>query len=377
MTTAIDKEQLRSSPHPDPLPKGQGIHHGVSLAVIGCGGNIGSHLLGHLGRMASLDSITLVDRDVYEAKNLSSQDITPRDVGRPKALVQATRLRRINPRLRVHAIVDSVENVPLGWLRADVVLTGLDSRGARQWVNECVWRLGIPWIDAGVEPGGLLARVTVYQPGPDAPCLECLWDNHSYALVSQAYPCTGDRSDPPPTNAPSSLGALAAALQAIECRKLVEGPRAQAAIGQEIVVDAAHHRQFLTTLRRSPACRFDHDVWCVERTLRPALSLRRAARLAHTGNGARPLLRVQGRLFALGSSCACGAPPLRLVSASNIRCDRCGQVLPAAGADLRADLDVAALPAPVQLRSLRDIGIRRGDLFSLSTADANHHFEVA
>ncbi|MDX6614340.1 MAG: molybdopterin-synthase adenylyltransferase, partial [Blastocatellia bacterium] len=102
-----------------------------SVVVIGAGGNIGSHLVPHLGRMPNVARVTLIDRDVYEPPNLLTQDITPRDVGRRKALVQARRLARINPDLRVRAIAEAVERVPLGLLRADVILACLDSRRAR------------------------------------------------------------------------------------------------------------------------------------------------------------------------------------------------------------------------------------------------------
>ena len=131
--------------------------HERGVIVVGAGGNIGSHLVTHLARMPQLDSVTLIDRDVYEASNLQTQDITPQDVGKRKTAVQARRLKRINPAIRVTAIHDSVERVPLGKLRSNVILACLDSRVARQHVNQFAWRLGVPLIDAGVEAGGMLA----------------------------------------------------------------------------------------------------------------------------------------------------------------------------------------------------------------------------
>ena len=54
-----------------------------SVTLIGAGGNIGSHLVPHLGRMPGVERITLVDRDIYEERNLFSQDILPGDIARP------------------------------------------------------------------------------------------------------------------------------------------------------------------------------------------------------------------------------------------------------------------------------------------------------
>ena len=207
----------------------------VIVVIVGAGGNIGSHLVPHLARMRQVDRVTLIDRDVYEARNVYAQDITPRDVGKPKAVVQARRLRRIRPSLHVEAISDAVERIPMGTLRSDVILSCLDSRISRQQVSQFAWRLGIPLIDAGVEAGGLLARVNVYVPGRDTPCLECAWDDRDYDALEQTYPCLG-HAEVAATNAPSSLGSLAASLQAIECLKLLDGRADQAVVGKQVLL---------------------------------------------------------------------------------------------------------------------------------------------
>ncbi len=235
-----------------------------TVVVVGAGGNIGSHSVPHLARMPGVRSVTLIDRDTYEDKNLASQDISPSDVGKPKAIVQARRLRGINPALTVTAIGDAVGNVPLGLLRGDVVLACLDSQAARRTVNFSAWRLGMPWIDSGVRGEELLARVNVYLPGPEQPCFECALEERDYATLEQAYPCTG-QATPPATNAPSGLGALAASLQALECQKLLAGEHAQLAIGRQVTISALAHRLFVTRFGVNAACRFDHDVWSIER----------------------------------------------------------------------------------------------------------------
>ena len=101
-----------------------------SLTYIGVG-NLGSHAAAALARLPSLGRLTLVDPDVYEFSNLSSQAIERRDIGRRKVDVLARRLGAINPALHVVPIAERVEDVPLGRLRADVIAGGLDSRAAR------------------------------------------------------------------------------------------------------------------------------------------------------------------------------------------------------------------------------------------------------
>lgn len=223
---------------------------GKSILVAGAGGNIGSHLTESLARMPGVGRVVLIDRDVYEPRNLVNQDIVLRDVGKPKVLVQARRLVEIRPNLEVHAIHSPLENPPLGAWRADLIVGCLDSRVARQAVNERAWRLGIPWADAGVLGSEWLARVNVYAPGYDAQCLECAWSDEDYRLLEQQYPCAGAANEPAPNGASSELGALAAAMLALECRKVLAGEIDHAAIGRQATLNARWLQYSVTSFRR-------------------------------------------------------------------------------------------------------------------------------
>jgi molybdopterin/thiamine biosynthesis adenylyltransferase len=358
-------------------------HH---VVVVGAGGNIGSHLVPHLARMPGIDRVTLIDKDVYESSNLQTQDITPRDVGKRKATVQAQRLKRINPRIRVQAIVDAVENVPLGKLRADVILSCLDSRIARQRVNQFAWRLGVPLIDAGVEAGGLLARVNVYVPGADNPCLECAWDDRDYEALEQTYPCNGLIPSVAATNAPSSLGALAASLQAIECQKLLDGRVDRAAVSKQVLVDASYHKHYVTTFSRNPNCRFSgHEVWHIEALSRSIeeITLQQALKLAPAAGNGSAGLRVEGRPFVKRLTCiSCGAmrSVLRFedsLSRRQSRCSKCRQRMMPTGFDLVERLSADSVSQDVLARSLRALGLRPGEVFSVGDGDGEYHYEIS
>ena len=355
----------------------------VTVVIVGAGGNIGSHLVPHLARMPQVGRVTLIDKDVYEARNVYSQDITPRDVGKPKAVVQARRLRRIRRSLRVEAISDAVERIPMGKLRSDVILSCLDSRISRQQVNQFAWRLGTPLIDAGVEAGGLLARVNVYVPGRDTPCLECAWDDRDYDALEQTYACLG-RAEVAATNAPSSLGSLAASLQAIECLKLLDGRADQAAVGKQVLLDATHHNQYVTSFRRNPNCRFSgHEVWSI-RTLDQSardLTLSDALGFVQSEDGFSSALRIEGKAFATRLSCTdCGATRslLRLecsLRKSHTTCT-CGRRMIATGFDVLEELSAKAVPRRVLGRSLRSLGLRPGEMFSVRADGNESHYEL-
>lgn len=357
------------------------------IVVVGAGGNIGSHVVAHLARTPSVGRLTLVDRDVYEPKNLISQDIWPGDIGRPKARVQAARLRRIRPDLSVDAVPHAVEAVPLGRLRGDVMLACLDSLRARRTVNEAAWRLGVPWVDAGVQADGLLVRVNVYVPAaPDAPCLECAWDERHYAAQETAYPCLGGAGAAAPTNAPSCLGALAGSLQAIECRKLLDGRVAEALVGRQVVLDAAHHRHTVTAFRRNPRCRFDHEVWAIRKTGRRGgnLTIAQALRLgSQAGSGGEAVaLRVEGDAIVRKATCAeCGRARsvfrlARRLTSSQRTCGRCGGHLVAEGFDMVSEVDAAREPKRLLGRTLKGLGLRPGDVFTLASPAGDIHYEI-
>ena len=338
---------------------------GTSITVVGAGGNIGSHLAPHLARMPGVARLTLVDRDQYEARNLASQNITPADVGKPKAMVQAARARRIMPGLRVDAMVGSVEHLPLGRLRADVILACLDSRRARQHVNQIAWRLGVAWIDAGVRAEEMLARVKVYLPGEETPCLECAWSDEDYETLDQTYPCLGARAaEPAATNAPSALGALAASLQALECQKLLAGKVDLAAAGTQVTVDTMWHKHLVTAYRRNPHCRFDHRTWGIEKLDCRIGRLKVAEAIELMGE-----LGLEGKPFVTKLRCTrCGRVKRLLRLACCLRpaerqCAGCGSDMAAAGFDL-VDRFVAPLPARVGSRTLASIGLRPGDVLN-------------
>jgi molybdopterin/thiamine biosynthesis adenylyltransferase len=357
---------------------------GKSVVVIGVG-NIGSHLVGLLARTPAVRRLMIIDRDHYEQSNLAGQDITRRDVGQAKATVQARRARRVNPTLSVEALVEPVENVPLGRLRADVVLACVDSRTARRHINQAAWRLGVPLIDAGVLADGLLARVDVYVPSPDAACLECGWSAEDYEALEQAYPCQATQA-PAATNAPASLGSLAAALQAIECEKLLAGRREDALVGRQVVLDATLHRHFVTALTRSTVCRFDHRTVRIEQLDMSAtqLSMAQVLALAPVVRGVHGelTLAVEGKSFLTEVRCpVCGdtrSAFFRLsgrLQPAEATCDRCGRARVAAGFDTVERLS-ALLPKSQLARPLSSFGFRAGDVFTLATAEAEAHFEI-
>lgn len=360
---------------------------GAHVIVVGAGGNIGSHLVPLLGRMTEIARLTLIDPDVYERSNLESQDIDVDDLGQPKVEVQARRIARLAPELSVTALVASVEDLPWGCLRGDVILTGLDTRRVRQAVNRRARWLGVPWLDAGVEPGSGLARVSCFGPGADQPCLECAWSDPDYELLEQRYSCDGSLLAPRASSAPARLGALAAAWQAIECHRLLASGSDDPHWGRQWVISTEGAEVFQSTLMHHPGCRLPgHEPWHIEMVAgRPdGITLGEACELAGVDGAARRSLRLEvpdldfiTRLQC--RVCARDHEALLLEAGRTQRfahCEACGWNVPMKelgrkDALLLADLDASRLD-----RSLASLGFRPGEIFRLCGDDTERCFQL-
>jgi len=308
--------------------------------------------------MPLVTRITLVDPDVYEPTNLTAQSIDCGDVGHSKVQAQAAKLKSINPALSVAAIEERIEDVPRGLLCCDVLVSCLDSKAARQRVNEIAYRLGIPWIDCGVLGSQNLARLNTYVPAMDAPCLECPWGSEEYGLLEQEYLCAAADDAARPTLASSALGALAASLVAIEIAKLLGGDVASSAVGRQVILDAQHFSLLVTRCRRNPACLFDHRTWLIE-PWRCRLDVTTVGdTLSKLGS-----LQVEGHRFVSALACpGCGRrdDTLRL-NRPLARCAECGRRMATPGFSTFERLD-SRLPAEHRDLTLKQIGLRAEDV---------------
>src|SRR5208337_2077915 len=68
----------------------------------------------------------------------------------------------------------------------DLVIGCLDNREARLWVNRQCWKVGTPWIDAGIQE--IQGVVKVFVP-PDSACYECAMTERDYQLLNLRYNC--------------------------------------------------------------------------------------------------------------------------------------------------------------------------------------------
>ena len=357
-----------------------------SAAIIGAGGNIGSQTVPHLARM--LNEAILVDPDVYTAENLRGQFILPHDVGHCKAFVQAGKMKAINASLAVLSLVERVEDVPVGLLRRDVLVGGLDSKLARMRMNRIAVRLGVPIVDAGIRRDGMLGRITVCQPSRGTACLECGWSEEQYREMARRTPCLEEDPVAPATDAPSELGGLVAAYQVMECRKLLAGEGGDPKSAYQILIDLVHHKVRVSALPLNPSCRCDHRRWeILPLHVNPSgTSLGRFFDLVRKEHGADPrCLGIYGKVFILGLTCPlCGARRrvARLqhrLSARQRTCPRCGSKTGRtmiAGGDEVVERLGGETQQDLRGRSLSSLGFRPYDIVTVWSQNREVHYEL-
>lgn len=354
---------------------------GISVAVVGAGGNIGSHLVPHLARIDSIAHVLLVDPERYTKANLRTQHFAADEVDQPKAEVQAQRLRRLNPGLSVKPLVSEIENVPWGRLSVDVLLSCVDSRATRLYLNLVACRLELGWIDAGVGGSADLVRATTLAPHEERACFECSWDERDYAALEPRYSCSRD-SEVLSTAAvsTSSLGAVAAGMQIFELNRLLVDPEAP---GTELILDLTSGNSFRSKLDANPHCRLSHHVISHERSHRSPQELSPLGALTELGDLEDPAdpeawLRLERSWFVTRLACpGCGSAENVFRVASSIKesdqlCRGCDVHMVPVGTD-RVDASLARASA---CRSLAEAGVLSGDIVTIFRGQEERHYEL-
>ncbi len=151
---------------------GQRRIRAARVLVIGAGG-LGAPVLSYLAG-AGVGVLGVIDGDQLDASNLHRQTLySLHDVGRPKALLAAERLRALNPDVDVRPYVQRAETDTLPAIAADfdVLIDCSDNFSTRFLVNDVAVGLGKKAVIASVYQ--YEGQIQVLQPG--SACLRCVW----------------------------------------------------------------------------------------------------------------------------------------------------------------------------------------------------------
>lgn len=223
------------------------------VLVVGAGA-LGNEVVKNLV-LVGVGNLLIVDFDRIELSNLS-RAVFFRDehCGRPKATVVAEMARQLNPDCRVVGLLaDVTADIGLGLVRdMDVVIGCVDNREARLWINRMCWKVGVPWVDGGIQEISGVAKT--YCP-PDGACYECTMTENDFRLMQLRYSCPLlKREDLQQGKVPTAptIASLVGALQAQEALKLIHGREVGKGIGLIFNGDANHF--YRTTFPRRDDC---------------------------------------------------------------------------------------------------------------------------
>ena len=144
----------------------------AKVLVVGCGG-LGCPVLQYLAA-AGVGTLGLLDFDTVDDSNLQRQVLyATADVGRPKAVAAAEKLRAQNPfvELRTHQIHLSAANALELFAAYDIVVDCSDNFATRYLVNDACVILGKPLVFGAIFKFEGQVSVFNYQNGPTYRCL--------------------------------------------------------------------------------------------------------------------------------------------------------------------------------------------------------------
>lgn len=145
----------------------------AAVMVVGVGA-IGCEVAKNLALMG-IGKMILVDNDVIELSNLSRQMLfTDEDIGKPKAMVAAEKLEKMNPWIKIDAYFEDVRKLDQSIFQdINVIASCLDNWPARRWLNSLAIELDKVLVDSSMD--GFYANLQVVIPRK-TPCLECHGD---------------------------------------------------------------------------------------------------------------------------------------------------------------------------------------------------------
>ena len=195
----------------------------AKVMVVGCGA-LGNEVLKNLV-LFGIEHIVIVDFDHIEESNLCRSILFRRSDAEShcqKTEVAAKRLKEINPDVKITTINGDISyNVGLGLLREmDVIISCLDNQYARYTLCRSAFRMGVPWVDGGID--GMEGTARVFRHGEN--CYACNLGEKGIREMSQRISCSSIvRQNQAAGRVPTTpvVASIIAAVQVQEAMKLI------------------------------------------------------------------------------------------------------------------------------------------------------------
>jgi molybdopterin/thiamine biosynthesis adenylyltransferase len=235
------------------------------VLVVGAGA-LGNEALKNL-TLLGVGELGIIDFDVIEPSNLSRCVLfLEEDLGDPKAIVAAKRIRELNPTVMTRPLVaDVMTEVGAGFIEEfDVILGCLDNIASRYQLNRLCRMADVPWLNAGID--AFCGQVSLFDPN-EGSCYECgmttsMWQ-HVYERNSCLLPTRGQTETPLATT--TILASLTGALQVQEAIAILMSPAQsqpwpRLAAGEQLAIRVNPYEMAVLHLKKSAECMAHHEA---------------------------------------------------------------------------------------------------------------------
>ncbi|MBM4277492.1 MAG: HesA/MoeB/ThiF family protein [Deltaproteobacteria bacterium] len=167
-------------------PEGQEKLKRSRVVIAGAGG-LGSPIAIYL-TAAGVGMIRLIDHDRVSLSNLNRQILHwEEDIGKKKVQSSATKLRKLNPGVKIEAIDETITEANVSSLMdsCDAIVDAMDNLPTRYILNRCAIEKNIPFFHGAIR--GFEGRAMTILPGKTA-CLRCMYRG---SVPEEKFPVIG------------------------------------------------------------------------------------------------------------------------------------------------------------------------------------------
>ncbi len=220
-----------------------------TVVVVGLGalGTVAADILARAG----IGKLIAIDRDVVELTDLQRQLLYDEgDVGKPKAMAAADKLRRVNSEIEIAAVAADVDHRNIAKLigTPDVVLDCTDNLETRFLLNECCLKNKLAWVHAAaIRENAQLRTFDFRKKLAQQPCYACIFGKSAAEGTCDTVGVL------------SSATTIIAAMQANEAIKLITGAKAEDNLLRLNVGNNSLDKLAIKKNSRCRACNGDYD----------------------------------------------------------------------------------------------------------------------
>ena len=159
----------------------------AKVFIAGAGG-LGSPAALYLAA-AGIGTIRIADHDTVAASNLNRQILyQEKDIGGEKAVSAAARLKKLNSKIKIETIGETITEDNAAKLigDSDLIIDAMDNLPTRYLLNKTAIHKNIPFFHGAVY--GFEGRAMTVIPGKSA-CLNCLY--HGANIPAEKFPVVG------------------------------------------------------------------------------------------------------------------------------------------------------------------------------------------